>query len=102
MTLPDFQKPLAEMNRAFYGADVEIEDHPTREVQRGRQRLPLQMCRWKAAGARHCVLLEPVLKAETVDWGFPIGKRQRFVVDNEAMRGQLRKLVQSTIPKDHP
>lgn len=85
------------MRAAYYGADIEVTDHPSKAVvihlPRGRERhFPYRIVRWKTGDTRHAVLVEPILKCETHGL-FTEGWRE----DDEAMKLVVRRLVQSTL-----
>lgn len=85
-------------DRVFYGATVEFEESFEHEDRYGNRVFPHMICRWLSAdGQRHTVRLRPIVKQVWRDYGFPLGRKLEYVVDDEAMRKQLRNLVRSTL-----
>ena len=102
MSIAQMNETAGAVRRAYFGADVQVTDSFDRDLKDpdGRPH-PFQIARWKVAGQRHAVLLEPVLKSERerlpLHLRLFMNERTRYVMDQQAMREQLRNLVQSTL-----
>ena len=82
--------------RLEFGHDVEITDHHKTKVvyDGGREwHFPYYVVKWQVGEMRYSLLLEPIVRSATKNYGWPTGPVEIYEEDVEAMRDELCRLL---------
>lgn len=88
---------MKRLRDEYLGADVTIEDHPTRYIERCGRIFPLHRISWRVGEQRYGALVESVIRTRWQEGSFMLPGREIAEEDSKATAAAMRQLVRSTV-----